>query len=339
MAIATEILKIQNIAQAQAIISRASQILREGGLVAFPTETVYGLGANALLEDSIKRIYEVKGRSFKKPLTYHLPSVEAIEPWVKSISPTALKLMEKFLPGPVTLIFQKSEKVSDLITAGSNKVGIRVPSHAATKALLIESQVPVVATSANISGKPTSTNFIHVLEDLDGKIEAAIDSKDLPLGMESTVIDVTVDPPRILRLGFVTIEEIAGTIGIHPLLSENHLEEEALFRYSLKPRLYLFVGERKEVHSRIMEKLKELGKGKRIGIMAREMPDAEELKDVLMKNISENYLEAAAELFASIRSFEEKGAEVILVEGVGKEGLGATIMDRLEKIAYEVIKV
>ena len=196
-----------------AVICQAADLLRQGEVVAFPTETVYGLGADALNPQAVAKIFLAKGRPSDNPLIVHIASREELLPLVGAIPPLAYPLMDQFWPGPLTMIFPKSPQVPLSVTAGLETVAIRMPSHPIALALLRQAGVPVAAPSANVSGRPSPTNGRHVWEDLDGRVAMVIDGGSTAFGLESTVLDLTQTPPMILRPGGVTLEEIRAVIG------------------------------------------------------------------------------------------------------------------------------
>ena len=199
------------------IIRQAGEIICGGGLVAFPTETVYGLGANALDEQAAAKVYAAKGRPSDNPLIAHIADIEMLSELVEDIPDIAKKLAEAFWPGPMTLIFNKSELVPGGTTGGLNTVAVRYPNHPVALAVIKEAGVSIAAPSANLSGKPSPTMGEHVIDDLDGRIDMIIDGGMVGIGLESTIIDVTVTPPMILRPGFITyemIKDVAGEVNV-----------------------------------------------------------------------------------------------------------------------------
>ncbi|MGX8705953.1 MAG: L-threonylcarbamoyladenylate synthase, partial [bacterium] len=195
-------------------LERAGELIRAGELVAFPTETVYGLGANALDEDAVKSIFEAKGRPGDNPLIVHISAIEQLAPLIRvEPSDMARALMDACWPGPMTLIFPKSDAVPMAVTAGLDSVAIRFPAHPAARALIDAAQRPIAAPSANRSGRPSPTTAGHVMEDMDGHIPLILDGGPCAVGLESTVIDMTGDIPRILRPGGVTPERVAEICG------------------------------------------------------------------------------------------------------------------------------
>ncbi|HHV95555.1 MAG TPA: threonylcarbamoyl-AMP synthase [Clostridiaceae bacterium] len=218
----TEVIKIDinNISQEK--INYAAEILKAGGLVAFPTETVYGLGANALQKEAVRKIFAAKGRPSDNPLIVHIADIASLDSLVVEKPPIWEPLAHKFWPGPLTMIFKKSSVIPDEITAGLDTVAIRMPVHPIAMALIKASGLPIAAPSANSSGYPSPTLASHVYEDLNGKIDLIIDGGKADVGLESTVLDITVDPPLILRPGGVTLEQlrtIKSDISLDPALA------------------------------------------------------------------------------------------------------------------------
>ena len=201
------------------LIEKAAGILRKGGLVAFPTETVYGLGADGLNASACKKIYEAKGRPSDNPLILHIGNISQLKDIVCDIPECAVKIIDRFWPGPVTLVFRKKPIVPDSVSGGLNTVAVRFPSNPVARAIINAAKTPVAAPSANTSGKPSPTRAKHVLHDMDGKIDMIIDGGSCEVGLESTIVDVTGKKPVILRPGGITkemLEEVVGAIDIDP---------------------------------------------------------------------------------------------------------------------------
>ena len=194
-------------------LDQAAAILREGGLVGIPTETVYGLGANGLDENAVKNIFAAKGRPQDNPLILHIPDVSWLERYCKDIPLTAYKLAQAYWPGPMTMILSHKELVPNAVTAGLDTVGMRCPAHKLCRDIIAAAGVPVAAPSGNTSGRPSPTTAQHMLEDMDGKIEAIVDGGPCAVGIESTIIDLTCNPPRLLRPGGITLEQLRAVLG------------------------------------------------------------------------------------------------------------------------------
>lgn len=193
--------------------AEAAEILRRGGLLGIPTETVYGLGANGLNPDAVGRIFAAKGRPQDNPLILHIPSADWLERYCVDIPDTAYALAERFWPGPLTMVLRRKRVVPDVVTAGLDTVGMRCPAHPVCRAILTAADVPVAAPSGNTSGRPSPTNMADMLEDMDGKIDGIVDGGPCAVGVESTIVDLTVMPPRLLRPGGVTLEQLRDALG------------------------------------------------------------------------------------------------------------------------------
>ena len=201
----------QRLTQADAAL--AAEILRQGGLVGIPTETVYGLGANGLNPEAVSHIFQAKGRPQDNPLILHIPEASWLERYCKEIPLTAYQLAQAFWPGPMTMILKRKDIVPDVVTAGMDTVGMRCPSHPLCREIIALAQVPVAAPSGNTSGRPSPTTAEHMLEDMNGKIDAIVAGGPCSVGVESTIIDLTCQPPRLLRPGGITLEQLESVLG------------------------------------------------------------------------------------------------------------------------------
>jgi L-threonylcarbamoyladenylate synthase len=340
----TKVYSVKNRQLAKKPLQKAAECIKEGGLVCFPTETVYGLGADANNDSAVADIFRAKNRSFENPIALHLHSVEEIEKYVKNINSRARTLMEKFLPGPLMLIFEKNERVSEIVTGGQRKVGIRVPKHELCLDFLQECEVPIAATSANKSGRLSCVNAEDILKELEGKIDILLDVGNTPLGIESTVLDVTSDPPRIIRPGFITMEEIAVTIGIPPIFSDNVIKSSQMetFLEEGRSRIVLLEGDTELVVKQIQDYINVYqGKDKSVGVITtNESADYFKEYKLHRKMGSKNDpVEVARHIFEILRELEEQDVEMIVVEGIPREGLGRTLMLRLGQMAEEVCKL
>lgn len=348
----TEIIKLDLDYMDMDKIDHAAGILKSGGLVAFPTETVYGLGANALDETAVKKIFEAKGRPSDNPLIVHISSKNEVDRLVRSIPANAEKLMNTFWPGPLTLVLDKSGLVPQVITAGLDTVAVRVPSHPAALALIKAAGLPIAAPSANTSGKPSPTLAEHVIEDLTGKVDVIIDAGNSTVGLESTVLDVTVDPAVILRPGGITpeqLEQVLGIVGIEPALS-GKMDKDIKPRspgvkythYSPKAQVIVIEGMLPGVVEKISELLREYErKGIKAGVLATEQTQGFYTGAEVISAGSRNNPETiASSLFGALREFDNRKVEVILAEAIEKTGIGLAVMNRLNKAAgYHIIKV
>ncbi|MFB1082080.1 L-threonylcarbamoyladenylate synthase [Jeotgalibacillus sp. JSM ZJ347] len=320
-------------------ISEAADFLRQGHVIAFPTETVYGLGADATSDAAVQGIFEAKGRPSDNPLIVHISTPDELQDLVASISPEAGQLIKAFWPGPLTIIFNKKAGVfSDLVTAGLDTIGIRMPSHPVALELISHSGKPLAAPSANTSGKPSPTSAEHVARDLTGRIKGIVDGGETGVGLESTVIDCTVTPPMILRPGGVSAEEIKACIGevhVDPSLKKEQSAPRSpgmkYTHYAPTAPLYLIKGKADWIQQTI-ERLQ--GEGKKVGLLASEELAASVKADIVkMCGTREDPSTIARGLYHAIRSFNDTNADIILAEAFDEKGIGAAIMNRLEKAA------
>lgn len=335
----------------RALINQAATLIKEGRLVAFPTETVYGLGANGLDEGAVQKIFNAKGRPQDNPLILHVHNIEQIKPLVKEIPTIAYECMKRFWPGPLTILFKKSEVVPNIITAGLDTVAIRMPNHSIALELIKEANVPIAAPSANLSGKPSPTSANHVIEDLDGKVDMIIDGGDTGIGLESTVLDLTGEVPTILRPGGITIEDLLVFIpnitqDIGTLKEDENIVPKSpgqkYRHYAPKAEMIVFVGKQEDMIKKIIDLSSELiGKGQKVGIMATEETKNNYTKGTIIVVGSRVHKETiATNLFNTIRFFDENGVDIILAEGVESDNIGMAIMNRMMKASGgRVIKV
>ncbi|WP_353093707.1 L-threonylcarbamoyladenylate synthase [Tissierella praeacuta] len=340
----TKIVKIDKNNVDKDLISEAVNIIKNSGIVAFPTETVYGLGANGFDESAIKKIFEAKGRPQDNPLILHVHSMEKVEELVEEVPDIARKCMEEFWPGPLTILFRRSNNVPDMITAGLDTVAIRMPEHRIALELIKMSDVPIAAPSANTSGRPSPTSADHVIEDLMNKVDMIIDGGDTGIGLESTVLDLSGDSPMILRPGGVTKEQLQRIIPNVTIDSAIIKENENIIpkspgqkyrHYAPKSDMMVFSGDVEKIVENIVEKTKEyINSGKRVGVICTE-ETKKFYKDGLIISIGsrQNKETIAHNLFNTLRSFDEKNVDIILAEGVELSDLGIAIMNRMMKAA------
>lgn len=333
-------------------LKEAAEILKRGDLVAFPTETVYGLGANALDESAAKKIYAAKGRPSDNPLIAHISDLEMIEPLISYFPEKGRRLAEAFWPGPMTMIFPKSEIVPYGTTGGLDTVAIRMPSDPVAAELIRLAGVPVAAPSANTSGRPSPTMAEHVYQDMNGKIDMILDGGPVGIGVESTIVDVTSEIPMLLRPGAITMEMLRETVGeveidpaiVGPMSADMRPKAPGMkYRhYAPKAELTLVEGETEAVVRRINALAREkLQEGCRVGIIC-----TEETRSCypggMVRSIGERAKEetVAHNLYAVLREFDDLGAEYIFSEGFPEDNLGQAIMNRLNKAAgYHILKV
>lgn len=333
-------------------IRTAAEFIKKGGLVAFPTETVYGLGADALSSKAVLGLFEAKKRPLDNPPIVHVENVKDVYRLANTVPSKAERLMRKFWPGPLTLIFRRSEIVPDVTVAGLDTIAIRMPRHSVALALVRESSCPIAAPSANLAGKPSPTSAKHVFDDLNGRIDAILDAGPTRIGVESTVLDLTVDPPQILRPGgtsWEVLKKILGDVKLHPLVAaEKELPIEKTRSPGMKHKHYAPNAEVIVVEgdvTAVIRKVKELAdsyvrKGIRVGVLATDETIAHYKANVVKSLGSKYNLPVVAKnLFRLLREFDAEGVDVIVAEGVPAEGLGLAVMNRLRKASgYNIVK-
>jgi len=327
---------IKNVEDLYGKIRYAAGVLKRGGLVAFPTETVYGIGADVFNEDAVRRVYEAKGRPSDNPMIVHIARASDSGRLASRIPPEAVKLADAFWPGPLTMVLPKRAEVPDCVTGGLMTVGIRLPDSPVAEALIRFAGTPVAAPSANLSGRPSPTKAKHVIEDLNGKVDVILVGPDCRVGIESTVVDMTSSPPRVLRPGVVTRDDLE-TVLETPV--ESASQTDAAFdeapkapgmkyrHYAPKAQMLVVEGAREKVHAEIA-RLKALneGLGLNVGVVLFEERD---------------YLTAAHDFYARLRALDEEGADLILAGALpGGDGVGFAVMNRMLKAAgYNIVRV
>ena len=345
-------------------IEEAARILKAGGLVAFPTETVYGLGGNGLDKEAARKIYAAKGRPSDNPLILHVSKMEEVYPLVESVPEKAKLLMESFWPGPLTLILKKSKIVPLESTGGLETVAIRCPDNALTLELIERAGLPVAGPSANLSGSPSPTEASHVYHDLAGRIEGILDDGAVGIGVESTILDMSTDRPTLLRPGAITLEDLTEVLGekpeIDPTLLGKKMEDGFIPKapgmkyrhYAPKAEMILFCaveekGSEDKISKRIEEYLEEEGQEfleEKIAILCAEeskhlYKDLAEKKDISLKILGrrDEPLSMTHNLFRTLRECDEEGIGLILSEGYSEEGIGFALMNRMKKAAGQKI--
>ena len=325
-------------------LDRAAALIRSGDLVAFPTETVYGLGADALNPEAVERIFAAKGRPGDNPLIAHIADLAALEPLIRGgIGPLPRKLAEAFWPGPMTMIFPKSERVPLQVTAGLSTVAVRMPSHPTARALIRAADTPIAAPSANRSGRPSPTTAQHVLDDMQGRIPLILDGGPCAVGLESTVLDVTGEIPRILRPGGVTREMIEAAVGgclVDPAVMRPLREGEKPRSPGMKYRHYaprgsltIVTGKEEDVARDICRRYdRALTEGARPLILALQghLPQYGSRRAL---SLGEDPEEMARRIFDRLREADELGADVLFSEAVEDRGIGLAVMNRLGRAA------
>ena len=354
----TRILKIDMLRPDLDKIREAAEVIKHGGLVAFPTETVYGLGADAGNREADIRIFESKNRTIDNPLIVHICDLKDLEELTREVPEEAYRIAEKLWPGPVTLILWKSSKVLDEVTAGLPKIAIRMPSHPIASNLIKLSGVPIAAPSANLAGRPSPTTAEHVIRDLYGRIELIIDGGETLFGVESTIIDVTVKPPRLLRPGPIPVEELERVLGFEievPAYARGLAEAETALspgtryrHYAPKTPIKLVEAERYDDHEAYASKVlkiaeEEASKGLKVAILAsRETVEYYASKGfkALILGSRKNPYEIAKNLFKVLRELDDLDLDLAICEGFEEKGLGLTIMNRLRKASgHNIVRV
>ena len=332
----------------EAEIKKQAKLLKEGNTVIFPTETVYGLGANALDENAVKKIYEAKGRPSDNPLIVHISSEEEVYKLANDISDKAKVLMSKFWPGPLTMIFKKKDIVPQRTSGGLDTVAIRMPSHKIARELIKQAGIPIAAPSANISGRPSPTKGEHVCAEMNGRVSGIVVGGDCNFGLESTVIDMTMDIPMILRPGSVTKEQLEVEIGqvlIDPSLEnkEDVLKAKApgmkYTHYSPNGDVFIVTGKEGLVIKKINNLIEENNKKDiKSGVMCLSKNKDKYKGEVI--ELGNTLEEVASNLFNVLIEMDNRKIDIIYTEAFPNDGVGRAIMNRLMKSAgYKFIKV
>lgn len=315
-------------------IEAAARILREGGLVAFPTETVYGLGADALNADAVAAIYEAKGRPSDNPLIVHVAKVSDCLALTPTLTPAFQTLADQFWPGPLTMVVPKKPEVPDLTTGGLGTVAIRMPEHPVALELIRRAGCPVAAPSANRSGRPSPTKGDHVVEDLDGRIQMILKSGDCQVGIESTVLDLTGEIPTVLRPGILSAQELAEALGTEVVIDPGVLDQTVekpkapgmkYTHYAPRAKMVIYQGPKEQV-LREIERVKEKREqeGQKVGLVTFE---------------NQEYRDVARTFFAKLRELDQVGVDLILAQSLDdRDSIGFAVMNRMLKSAgYHVV--
>jgi L-threonylcarbamoyladenylate synthase len=333
----------------QSIYDTAGKILKRGGLVAFPTETVYGLGADALDEKASAKIYAAKGRPSDNPLIVHIADKNDLYQLAAEVPESALKLSNSFWPGPLTMILKKKSIVPDTITGGLGTVAIRMPSHPVASRLIRESGVFIAAPSANTSGKPSPTRAKHVINDMNGKIDMIIADDTVDIGVESTIVDLSEGVPTILRPGYITkdmLSQVLGEVRIDPAIMGSvkagvvpKAPGMKYKHYAPDASLAIVEGEQDAVIQRINELVKEKELlGYKVGIMTtEEMQNRYQSGIIKAVGTKDNEASVARNLFAALREFDQLGVQYIYSESFSTHDVGMAVMNRLIKAAGHTI--
>ena len=317
-------------------IQQAAEIIKEGGLVAFPTETVYGLGADALNPEAVVKVYAAKGRPSDNPMIVHISYKNDLSHLTFEITDDIRKLMDAFWPGPLTMVVPAAPVVPRVTTGGLDTVAVRMPSDPVAAALITSSETPIAAPSANLSGRPSPTSARHVIDDLDGRIDAIIQGGDCQVGIESTVVDMTGAVPAVLRPGIITAERLSQALGktveIDPAMNVKTADFKPKSpgmkykHYAPKAEMIIYKGDREKVYLAMSEeKLRRTGYGQKVEIIMYDDSEPEK---------------AAREFFAKLRACDKAGVDVILAAAMREDGVGFAVMNRMFKSAgYNIVEV
>lgn len=333
------------------VIEEAAAIIRKGGIVAFPTETVYGLGADAMNKEAVGKIFDAKGRPHDNPLIVHIADKADLSRYAVDIPDIAWKIADKFWPGPITILLKKNKCIPYETTANLETVGIRFPSNTIAQDFIKASGRPIAAPSANISGRPSPTDVERCVEDLDGKVDCIIGGENCKVGVESTIIDCSVNPPCILRPGGVTLEELREMderIYIDPAILKKmpaNIKPKApgmkYRHYAPKAKVIIVQGNLQKTIDKVNELMVNyIVEGKKVGLMVtEETKDSYNCENIICMGKRSDLSTVAHNLFEALRSFDDQGVDVILAEAVEEKGVGVAVMNRLKKSAgYNIIK-
>ncbi len=336
----TKVFEVDPLNPDENVLKIAAEVIKNEGLVAFPTETVYGLGADTFREKAVMKIFEVKKRPPDNPLIVHISGLDQLEDVITEFPGIAKKLAEIFWPGPLTMILKRSEKVPDVVCAGLPTVAVRMPSHPVARRLIELSGTPIAAPSANLSGRPSPTSDDHVVKDLFGKVDLILKAGRTPLGLESTIVDVSKHPPTLLRPGPVTVErlkELLPDLQIPDHVYGRSFEGKPLSpgmkyrHYSPVKPLILVENQRK-----IQKVLEEFEKA--IIVCPVEHAERYENRRVVIMGSLENPYSIAHNLFDVLRRVDEEEGTPIVVEGFEERGILFSVMNRLRKAASRIVR-
>lgn len=336
----TQVLQISDDA-----IRQAADIIRGGGLVAFPTETVYGLGANALDAEAVARIFEAKARPLTDPVIVHIADIADLEKVAINLPDLVPTLAAALMPGALTLVLKRSGAVPAIVSAGGDTVAVRMPAHPVARALIRAADVPIAAPSANTFSRPSATTAAHVVQDLNGKIDLILDGGAATIGVESTILDLTVDPPRILRPGGIPVEAIRAFVPNVEVV-ERYLDTDTaasspgqmLKHYSPRARVSLFTGSPDKSLLRMQNAIAiAVGDSEQVGVLISDEPesfvDGLQMGNVAFVEMGQSLEEVSANLFAALRALDAQSVNKIFVLWTRRDGLGAAIWDRLVRAA------
>lgn len=333
-----ELVKINSIKDEA--LTKAAEFIKNGGLVAFPTETVYGLGGDGLNSEAASKIYKAKGRPSDNPLILHINDQKMLHKIVNDVNSMAKKIMTAFCPGPITLILPKSDIVPSSVTGGLDTVAVRMPDNDIARELIRLSNTPIAAPSANISGRPSPTTAQAVYNDLHDRIDMILDGGACHFGVESTIVDCTEDVPIILRPGAITkemLEELFPVVKIDKaIIGENVVPKAPGMKYkhyAPKANMILFEGSSAKMADAIANKIADYEReGKKVGlVVSSEVAEKLQHENTAIYGNQEDLLTIASDIYECLRFFDDKDVDIILAEGTTDKGIGLAIMNRLHK--------
>ncbi len=329
-------------------VGKAAGIIRSGGLVGIPTETVYGLGANGLDSEAVERIFLAKGRPQDNPLILHIPDASWLERYCQDIPKDAWRLAERFWPGPLTMILRRKPAVPDVVTAGLDTVGVRCPAHSMCRAIIVQAGVPIAAPSGNLSGKPSPTTARHMLDDMDGRIDALLDGGDCQVGVESTIIDLTCTPPRLLRPGGIPLEQLKDvleSVELDPAVTRQLGKEERPRAPGMKYRHYapkapvtVVRGDPQDTAQYILDHVAD---SYWEGIICFN-EYVHWFQDYPVERLggAADTFEQARRLFRALRAMDDNGVKHIWAQCPDSAGMGLAVVNRLSKAAgFHILEV
>lgn len=313
-------------------LHEAANIIKNGGIVLFPTETVYGLGANGLDSNSVQKVFYAKGRDYQNPVNLLVSDMKMVEMVAKNISDLEYKLMNTFFPGPFTIVLQKTDIVPSIVTANHDTVGIRIPSGIIARKLVEFSSVPIAAPSANLSGKPSGTILKNIYNDFKDKVDCMIDGGDSSIGIESTIVKVVDNIPHILRPGSITLEQIEKVCGIKPIndykTNPSDIPSNKFKHYSLNSKSIVVYSNNNEI---MVSKISEIASNYTSPVILCSHSNVNKYNFKYVIDIGNNLEEIGKNIFAYLKQVDNISSDIIIIEGVKQEGIGIAIMDRLIK--------
>lgn len=330
-------------------LGEAAEVIKNGGLTLFPTETVYGIGANAFDDEAVKKIFKAKGRAQDNPLILHISDMDMLNKIAKDISEVEYKLMETFWPGPLTIILNKKENIANEATCGGNTVGVRMPSNRVAYELIKRANVPVAAPSANVSGRPSGTNIDDIIDELQDKVDYIVNGGNSDIGLESTVVRVIDNEIKILRPGKITkedMENIVEKVDVDKKVMEKVAKDEKVLSPGMKYRHYAPKTHCKLVYSKdnkiLVEEISKIANENKHVVILSTSENIEKYSNYKTIDIGskKNLQEISHNIFSILRSIDSYGVDLAIVEGVETEGIGLAIMNRLIRACeYDYIEI